>query len=167
MSIPHANFFSNLLEDSLTEHRGREQTLRDTLLTAQRLSDEIRATAKQQARDVVSAAESSAEILVEKAHTRVEDMDREIEELRQTRGGVEREIQESVNSLHAPLMPCAPRTRRTVMTGSDSCASEPPTPKRNRTTLTRNNASRASPSSPPALPWNRSRSTRPTAPSCR
>src|SRR5262245_10695365 len=47
-----------VVQAALNEHREHEKNLRNTLLTAQRLSDEIKEQAEQQARRIVSEAES-------------------------------------------------------------------------------------------------------------
>ncbi len=54
------------LEAVVTEHREHERNLRNTLLTAQRLSDEIREHAEQESRRIVEDAESRAELVLQK-----------------------------------------------------------------------------------------------------
>ncbi len=87
----------------LDEHRSREQTLRDTLLTAQQLSDDLRAKAQEKADGIVRDAESRADLLVEKAHLRLTDIEREIDQLKAKRHDVEMEIEESLASLQRSL----------------------------------------------------------------
>jgi len=48
-------------EQDLVEHRDREVNLRNTLLTAQRLADQIRENAEQEAKMVVREAEGRAD----------------------------------------------------------------------------------------------------------
>ena len=55
------------LEAVVTEHREHERNLRNTLLTAQRLSDEIREHAEQESRRIVEDAESRAELILQKS----------------------------------------------------------------------------------------------------
>ena len=59
------------LEAVVTEHREHERNLRNTLLTAQRLADEIREHAEQDAKHVLQEAESRAEMVLQKTQTRV------------------------------------------------------------------------------------------------
>ena len=55
------------VESLLTEHRDREANLRNTLLTAQRLADEIKDAAQNEAKLVVKEAQGRADLLLQKA----------------------------------------------------------------------------------------------------
>src|SRR5262245_56287879 len=55
----------------LDEHKQREQTLREAMLTAQRAIDEMREQAEKEARLMLTEAEIRAEKLVYDAHKRV------------------------------------------------------------------------------------------------
>ena len=55
------------LESLLGEHREREANLRNTLLTAQRLADEIKDAAQNEARLIVKEAQGRADLLLQKA----------------------------------------------------------------------------------------------------
>jgi len=87
------------LEGLLNAHREQEHNLRNTLLTAQRLADEIREAANHQAAVIVREADGRADLILEKAQARVDDVHREIDGLRMKR----REVQTSVESLIASL----------------------------------------------------------------
>ena len=87
------------LEGLLNEHREHELNLRNTLLTAQRLSDEVKEAAARQADAIVREAGGRAELILDKAQSRVEDVHREIDGLRLKR----REVENSVESLIASL----------------------------------------------------------------
>ena len=50
-------------EAALAEHRDRELNLRNTLLTAQRLADQIRENAEQEAKVIIREAESRADLV--------------------------------------------------------------------------------------------------------
>ena len=91
------------LEGLLHEHRLREDTLRNTLLTAQKLADEIREAAQHEAKIIVREAESRADLLLEKTQGRMEDLDREITELRLRRRSVESSIEASISALQHAL----------------------------------------------------------------
>lgn len=91
------------LETYLHEQKQREDNLRNTLLTAQKLADEIRDTAEKEARIVAREAEARADMLLEKAHTRLEEVEREISELRLKRRNVEGTLEASINSLQMTL----------------------------------------------------------------
>jgi cell division initiation protein len=87
------------LDSVVNEHRENEKNLRNTLLTVQRLADEIRDNAHQQAAQIVKDAESRANLVLDKAHSRYEDVQREIDGLRLKR----REVENSVESIIATL----------------------------------------------------------------
>jgi cell division initiation protein len=91
------------LDRSLDEHRQREETLRNTLMTAQKLADDIREAAQQEARIIAREAESRADLLLEKAQARLDDLERQITDLRLKRRGVEATIEASIASLHQTL----------------------------------------------------------------
>lgn len=66
----------------LAEYKDREQTLKDTLLTAQRLSDEIRAQAGKEAETIVAGAEVKAQETLQQVTQRAAKVQAEIRELR-------------------------------------------------------------------------------------
>jgi cell division initiation protein len=80
------------LNGLLEEHREREAILKNTLLTAQRLSEEIKETARKQADAVVHEAEMQADRLVELAQGRAHEVERGILELRTHRTGLRTDI---------------------------------------------------------------------------
>ena len=91
------------METALAEHRDREVNLRNTLLTAQRLADQIREQADSEARLTVREAEGRAEILLQKAQVRLEEIGHEIGELRMRRRDVETTIEASIAALQNAL----------------------------------------------------------------
>lgn len=93
----------NKLEELVTEHREHERNLRNTLLTAQRLADEIREHAEQDAKRVVQEAESRAEMVLQKTQTRVEEVQREIDGLKLRRRDVETSLQSMIATLRNAL----------------------------------------------------------------
>ena len=74
---------------ALREHRDRETNLRNTLLTAQRLADEVKSAAENEAKMIVREAQGRADLLLQKASARLEEIERDITELRLRRRGVE------------------------------------------------------------------------------
>ena len=66
----------------LEEHRQRETILKNTLLMAQRVSEEIKENARKQAETVVKEAEIQADRLVELAQSRAHEVERGILDLR-------------------------------------------------------------------------------------
>jgi cell division initiation protein len=91
------------LEALLTEHREREANLRNTLLTAQRLADEIKESAQNEARLMVKEAQGRADLLLQKAQFRLEEVERDINEMRLRRRGVEGSLEASIQSLYHAL----------------------------------------------------------------
>jgi cell division initiation protein len=86
-------------EEQLSEHRQREVSLRDTLLTAQRLADQIRENAEAEAKTRVREAESRADLILQKAQARIDEIEREIHELKLRRRDVEATLETSISAL--------------------------------------------------------------------
>lgn len=76
---------AQFLRSIVDEHRQREEILKNTLLTAQRLSDEIKETARKQGEMTVKEAELQADKLVELAQGRAKTIERETIDLRAMR----------------------------------------------------------------------------------
>lgn len=91
------------LEDLLAEHRSEEKSLKNTLVSAQRLADEMREAAERDAQRVVRDAEARADLLVQKAQTRHEDLQREIDGLRARRRETETSVEAIINALKNTL----------------------------------------------------------------
>jgi cell division initiation protein len=91
------------MESLLTEHREREENLRNTLLTAQRLADEVKEAAHKEAKLIVREAHGRADLLIEKAQVRLEELERDINELRLRRRGVEGSLEASIQALYRAL----------------------------------------------------------------
>jgi len=91
------------MESVLNEHRERENNLRNTLLTAQRLSDEVKTSAQNEAKMTVREAQGRADLLLQKAQNRLEEVERDINELRLRRRGVEGSLEASIQSLYHAL----------------------------------------------------------------
>ena len=91
------------VEALLGEHRDREANLRNTLLTAQRLADEIKDAAQHEAKLVVKEAQGRADLLLQKAQVRLEEVERDINEMRLRRRGVESSLEASIQALYHAL----------------------------------------------------------------
>jgi DivIVA domain-containing protein len=102
------------MEALLGEHRDRESNLRNTLLTAQRLADEVKGSAQKEAELSIREAEGRAELIIreaqgradlllQKASSRLEEIERDINELRLRRRGVEGSLEASIQSLYHAL----------------------------------------------------------------
>lgn len=91
------------MEALLTDHREREANLRNTLLTAQRLADEIKEAAQAEAKLIVREAEGRASLILEKAQNRLVEIERDINELRLRRRQVEGSLEASIQALYHAL----------------------------------------------------------------
>ena len=69
------------LEAQLRVHQEREDSLRNTLVTAQKMTDEIKANATREADLALKEAELKAERLMEQAHRKLAQVQAEIAEL--------------------------------------------------------------------------------------
>jgi cell division initiation protein len=87
-------------EAVLNEHRSQEKNLRNTLLTAQKLADEIKETAQQEAARILRDAEGRADLLLQKSQSRVEEVQREIDGLRLKRKDVETSLESIISALY-------------------------------------------------------------------
>jgi cell division initiation protein len=88
---------------SLDEHREGERNLRNTLLTAQRLADEIKQNAESEGKRVVREAEGRADLLMQKTQARLEEVQREIDGLRLKRRDVESSVESTISALRNAL----------------------------------------------------------------
>jgi cell division initiation protein len=91
------------MEAALNEHRELEKNLKSTLTTAQKLADDIKAQADQEARRILREAEARSDLLLEKTQSRLEDIQRGIDGLRLKRKDVETTIQSTIQSLRNTL----------------------------------------------------------------
>jgi cell division initiation protein len=87
------------LRGLIDEHRERETILKNTLLTAQRVSEEIRDNARKQGESVVKEAEMQADRLLELAQTRAHDVERGILDLRSHRSALQSDIRALITRL--------------------------------------------------------------------
>jgi len=102
------------MEAVLAQHREHERNLQATMMTAQKLSDDIKGNADAERQRIVSAADAEAkrimreaegrsELLLEKTQARLEDIQREIDGLKLKRKDVETTIEASIQTLRNTL----------------------------------------------------------------
>lgn len=84
--------------DELADHRGRERALQETLVTAQKASEEIRDAARKEAEITISDAELQAEKIVQGAHARFLRIVDDINELKRQRVQFEASVRTLVES---------------------------------------------------------------------
>jgi cell division initiation protein len=91
------------MEALLEQHREHERDLRNTLMTAQKLSDDIRLNAEAQARQIIREAEGRSDLLLQKTQARLEDVQREIDGMKMKRREVETTLESSISALKSTL----------------------------------------------------------------
>jgi cell division initiation protein len=91
------------LEASLSQYRELEGGLKSTLVSAQKVADDMRHNAQQEAIRLVSEAQTRVELMMQKAQARVEEAGREIDSLKLKRREVQTNIEACVSSLQNTL----------------------------------------------------------------
>ena len=90
-------------EAVLTELREHERNLQNTLTTAQRLSEEIKANAELEAGRIIRDAEGRSDLLLDKTQARLEDIQREIDGLKLKRRDAETSVEATISTLKNTL----------------------------------------------------------------
>ena len=91
------------MEGLLADHREREGNLRATLTTAQRLADEMKEAAQAEAKMIVREAQGRSDLLLQRAQARLEEVERDINEMKLRRKDVEGTLEASIQSLYHAL----------------------------------------------------------------
>lgn len=92
-----------VLEAQLEEHKGREATLRDTLMTTQKLTDSLKATAQREAQLIIDSAHTRAESLLQQGNLRLAQLNENIAETRKLKAQFEMRIRSMVEQ-HLKLL---------------------------------------------------------------
>lgn len=74
------------LENSIQEYRQRDETLRDTLMSTQKMVDDLKVAASKEAQLIIDEARVKADATVQKGHNRLAQIHEEIEALKRQRG---------------------------------------------------------------------------------
>src|SRR6185436_7412338 len=80
-------------EAVLNEHREHERSLKTTLMAAQKLAEDIKANAEDEAKRIMREAQGRSDLLLDKTQARLEDIQREIDGLKLKRRDVETTIE--------------------------------------------------------------------------
>jgi cell division initiation protein len=91
------------LEASLHQFRELEGSLKTMLVNAQKVADDMRENARQEAERIVREAEGRAELTLQRAQAKTEDIEREIDGLRIKRREAETNIEATISALHNTL----------------------------------------------------------------
>ncbi|HEY8132403.1 MAG TPA: DivIVA domain-containing protein [Thermoanaerobaculia bacterium] len=92
------------LREDLDDHNQRERILKDTLLSAQKVSEEVKSNARKEAELIVKDAELLSERLVSQAMSRVADLERTIQDLKVERRGARNKLQATLDTIQQLLM---------------------------------------------------------------
>lgn len=86
------------LERTLKEYRQRDETLRDTLVSTQKMVDDLKVAATKEAQIILDEARAKADVTVQKGHSRLAQIHEEIESLKRTRTQFEIQLKGLLNS---------------------------------------------------------------------
>lgn len=87
------------LREDLDDHSQRERILKDTLLSAQKVSEDVKTNARKEAELIVKDAELLADRVIGQAMARVADIERAIQDLKIERIGLRNKLQQSVDTV--------------------------------------------------------------------
>ena len=93
-----------MLREELEEHSQRERILKDTLLSAQKVSEEVKANARKEGELIVKDAELLSERLVSQAMARVADLERAIQDLKMERRQARNKLTATLDTIQQLLM---------------------------------------------------------------
>ena len=93
-----------MLREDLDDHNQRERILKDTLLSAQKVSEDVKMNARKEAELIVKDAELLSERLVSQAMSRVADLERTIQDLKVERRSARNKLQASIDTVQQLLM---------------------------------------------------------------
>ncbi len=95
---------NGMLREELEDHNQRERILKDTLLSAQKVSEDVRANARKEAELIVKDAELLSDRLIAHAQSRVADLERAIQELKMERRAARNKLQTMLDTTQQLLM---------------------------------------------------------------
>jgi len=104
LSVDRLTRENAMLRDDLEDHNQRERILKDTLLSAQKVSEEVKSNARKEAELIVKDAELLSERLVSQAMTRVADLERTIQDLKIERRAARNKLQMTLDTISQMLM---------------------------------------------------------------
>ena len=93
-----------MLREELDEHNARERILKDTLLSAQKVSEDVKANAQKEAELIVKDAELLSERLTAQAMSRLADLERTIQDLKMERKMARNKLQTTIDTIQQMLM---------------------------------------------------------------
>jgi len=94
---------ANLRED-LEDHSNRERILKDTLLSAQKVAEDLTANARKEAELIVKDAELLSERLIAQATQRVGDLEKAIQDLKIERRAARNRMQATLDTIQQMVL---------------------------------------------------------------
>ena len=94
---------NGMLRDELEDHSQRERILKDTLLSAQKVSEDVKANAQKEAELIVKDAELLSERVIGQAMQRVGELERTILDLKIERRGARNKLQGLLDTMQQLL----------------------------------------------------------------
>jgi len=91
------------MEGVLAQHREHEKSLTATLMVAQKLAEEFKTNAEEEARRTIREAQTRSDTLLEKAQARLAEVQRDIDNLKLKRRDVETALQATIQTLKNSL----------------------------------------------------------------
>lgn len=88
-----------ILREDLEDHANRERILKDTLLSAQKVAEDLTANARKEAELIVKDAELLADRLVGQAMQRIGDLEKAIADLKIERRGARNRLQATLDTI--------------------------------------------------------------------
>jgi len=93
-----------VLREDLEDHSNRERILKDTLLSAQKVAEDLTSNARREAELIVKDAELLSERLVGQAMQRVSDLERAIQDLKLERRGARNKLQSTLDTIQQMVL---------------------------------------------------------------
>lgn len=93
-----------MLREDLEDHSNRERILKDTLLSAQKVAEDLTANARKEAELIVKDAELLAERVIGQAMQRVGDLERTINDLKIERRAARNKLQATLDTVQQMVM---------------------------------------------------------------
>lgn len=85
----------------LAEHKEREQILKETMITAQRVADDMKNNMVKEAQAIVAQAELESDFIIRRAQERVVEMQAEIHGLKEDRARLREQLRSILNTYYA------------------------------------------------------------------
>ena len=104
LSVDRLSRENAMLREDLDDHNQRERILKDTLLSAQKVSEEVKSNARKEAELIVKDAELLSERLVSQAMSRVGDLQRNIQDLKIERRAARNKLQATLDTIQQLIM---------------------------------------------------------------